>query len=215
MIEVKEGSSTLTKIPKLLEGAKLAFVLGLRRAFSCSLIDKDLQYNVDPALTKIKVWTAFPLRLEFFPSLVVSCGGGDLSTKYLADDFVDESEDGNTVNFAGQLNFTISITVLSKSTLERERILDSLILIIRHLFINELRHTRSPGFNFDLTYSKDIRASSEQIVEIENAPAYSQTVDVPVYLEYQASVDRSALETLRATDVSGIQVIPSVELEQK
>ena len=135
MPEVGEVS-TLTKIPKLLEGAKLAFVMGLRQAFACDITDKDLKYSVDPALTKIKIWTAFPLRLEFFPSLVVSCGGGDLSFKYLQDDLVEESSDGNTVNFAGQLNFTISITVLTKTTLERERVIDHLIVFIRHLLIS-------------------------------------------------------------------------------
>ena len=210
-----DGTTTATEVPKLLEGAKLAFVLALRTAFSSSLTHKDLKYDTDKTKTKIKIYTAHPLKLEFYPSLVVSVGGGDASIKYLMDDFVDEVEDIGQVNYAGQLSFTISITAMTKSTQEREKIVDHLIFFIRHIFVDIFRRTRTPKFNFDLVYTKDIRVGPENIIEVENTPIYEQTMDVPVYMEYHATVDQSSLETLRAISVEEIQAISSVDIEQQ
>ena len=208
------GTTTLTEIPKLLEGAKLAFVLALRQAFASSLTHKDLRYDADKTKTKIKIFTAHPQTLEFFPCLVVSVGGGDCSIKYLMDDFVDEVEDQGKVIYAGQLSFSISITVMtSGSTMERERIVDHLIFFVRHLFVDVFRRARSEKFNFDLMYTRDIRLGAENIVEVENKPVYEQTMDIPCYLEYHATVDQSALETIRSIGIEEIQAIPSIEIE--
>jgi hypothetical protein len=196
------GETKATGVPRLLEGAKLAFVLALRQAFASSLTNKDLKYDPKPELSKIKIFTAHPLRMESFPALIVSVGGGDCSIKYLMDDFVDEIEDQGIVEYAGQLSFSISITILTNSTLERERIVDHLIFFIRHLFIDVFRRIRTEKFNFDLVYTKDIRLGPENIIEIENKPVYEQTMDVPVYLEYHAFVDQGSLETLRAIGVT-------------
>ena len=209
------GEPTATAVPKLLEGAKLAFVLALRTAFSSSLTSPDLKYNTDVNKTKIKIYTAHPLRLEFYPSLVVSVSGGDCSIKYLMDDFVDEIEDQGKVEYAGQMSFTVSVTAMTKSTLERERIIDHLIFFVRHIFIDVFRKMRSPKFNFDLIYTKDIRVGPENIAEVENTPIYEQTMDIPVYLEYHSVVDQSALETLRSISVEEIQAISSEDIEQQ
>jgi hypothetical protein len=209
------GETTATEVPKLMEGAKLAFVLALRTAFSSSLAHKNLKYDADPTKTKIKIYTAHPQKLEFLPAMVVSVGGGDASIKYMMDDFVDEVEDQGLVNYAGQLSFTVSITAMSESTQEREKIIDHLIFFIRHIFIDIFRRTRTPKFNFDLVYTKDIRVGPENIIEVANKPAYEQTMDVPVYMEYHATVDQSGLETLRAISVEEIQGISSVDIEQQ
>lgn len=196
---VVPGTSKLTKIPKLLEGAKLAFVLALRQAFQSSVTDENLRYSDNGDATKIKIFTAYPLGLEFYPALIVSCAGGDASFRYLQDDFTEEDEVAGTVRYSGRLSFTISLTVLSRSTLERERIVDHLIIFIRHLFRDVLH-----GFN--LEYTRDIRVGAEAIVEVENTPAYEQTIDIPVYLEYHADIDQSSLDTIRNIDIAEIMV---------
>jgi hypothetical protein len=193
-----EGESTVTKVPRLLEGAKLAFVLALREAFSSEFTDEELRYSQDKDATKLKIFTAHPLTLEFYPSLVVSSSGGDASIKYLQDDFVEDIGDNKSL-FAGQLSFSISITILSNSTLERERIMDHLIIFVRHLF-------RGTIHGFNLEYTRDIRIGPENIVEVENRPVYEQTMDIPCYMEYKAVVDLRKLETIRAIDVSDVSV---------
>ena len=193
------GVETLTQVPKILEGAKLAFVLAMRQAFSSTITDPNLRYTTDNATTKIKIFTAYPLRPEFFPSIIVSASNGDASFRYLQDDFVGEDIPEGIVHYAGQLSFTISLTVLTKSTLERERLIDHIILFIRHIFRDVLH-----GYNLEYTHS--IRVGAESITEVENQPVYEQTIDIPCYMEYHADIDQSALETIRRINIKDISV---------
>jgi len=187
-----QGVSTLTSIPPLLERGKLAFVVALRSAFQSAVTDKNLVYDPDQSKTKLKIYTAHPLRLEFFPAIVVSNSASDMSMSYLMDDFVEE-KDGNVV-YAGRLIFTLSLTILTKSTLERERLVDHLIIFIRHLFRDQLHA-------FGIEYTRDIRIGAETLTEVDNTPVYEQTLDIPCYMEYQATIDQSAFETIRAIDL--------------
>ena len=186
-------------MPRLMEGAKLAFVLALREAFKSNLADENLRYSDDPSATKLAIYTAHPLKLEFFPAIVVSVGGGDASFKYLQDDFVEEDEPNAIVRYSGQMSFTVSLTVLTNSTLERERIIDHLIVFVRHLFRDVLH-----GYN--LEYTRDMRIGSENILEVENRPVYEQTFDIPCYMEYHADIDQKAFDTIRRIDVNDIVV---------
>ena len=194
------GTEMMTSVPKLLEGAKLSFVLALRRMFASSLTDENLRYTDNPDTTKMRVYTAHPLTLEFFPAIVVSVAGGDTSIKYLQDDFVEEDVPAAIVKYSGRLEFTISLTVLTNSTLERERIMDHLIIYIRHVFRDVLH-----GYNME--YFRDMRIGSENIVEVENKPVYEQTMDIPVYMEYHASIDQSTLDTIRNITVLDIKSV--------
>lgn len=193
------GTLTITSIPPLLERAKLAFVLALRSAFKSDLTNKDIRYNDSKELSKIRIYTAHPLTMEFYPSLVVSTGGGDASFTYLMDDFVEEQQETSTtpgsVTFAGKVVFTISLTIFAGSTLERERILDHLILFLRHIF--------RPSINaFGLVYTKDIRVGAETLMEVENKPVYEQVIEIPCYMEYELKVDQSTLDTIRQIDLT-------------
>lgn len=205
---VPTGGSSQSGIPKLLEGAKLAFVLALRQAFACSLTNESLRYNPDPNQTKMKIYTAHPLTIEFYPSLIVSCTSGDASIRYMVDDYVGEDIPAGKVYYAGQLSFNVSITILTNSTLDRERIMDHLIFFVRHLFRDVIH-----GYN--LEYTKNIRIGSENILEVENKPVYEQTMDIPCYMEYESTVDINKLDTLRAIDIVDIQAISASEIEQK
>jgi len=191
-----KGTSTLTSIPPLLERAKLAFVVALRSAFASQVTNEHLRYSEIQADSKIRIYTAHPLTIEFFPSIVISAGSGDISIKYLADDFVEEVVGQNAeVIFAGRMAFTISITIYAGSTLERERILDHLIIFVRHLFRHVLH-------GFGLEYTRDMRVGPEILREVENKPVYEQTMDIPVYMEYRASIDQSAFDTIQNIDLT-------------
>lgn len=191
-----KGTSALTSIPPLIERAKLAFVLSLRSAFGSDVTNEHLRYSENRDQSKIRIYTAHPLTIEFLPTIVISCGGGDVSIKYLVDDFVEETvgQDSEVV-FAGRLVFTISITIYAASTLERERILDHLIMFIRHLFRDKLH-------GFGLEYTKDIRVGPETLREVENRPVYEQVMDIPCYMEYEAIVDQRALDSIQKIDVN-------------
>lgn len=205
---IPTGGSSQSGIPKLLEGAKLAFVLALRQAFSSSLTNESFRYNQDPNLTKLKIFTAHPLTIEFYPSLIVSCTSGDASIRYMADDYIGEDIPAGKVFYAGQLSFNISLTALTNSTLDRERIIDHLIFFVRHLFRDVIH-----GFN--LEYTKNIRIGSENILEVENKPVYEQTMDIPCYMEYESIVDIGQLDTLRTIDIQDVQTISAIDIEQK
>lgn len=187
------GIDSLTSIPPILERAKLAFVVAMRMAFSSSVTDKDLKYSLNEKETKLKIYTAYPKRLEFFPCLVVSASSGDMSFSYLQEDFT--FENNNQELYAGRVIFTISLTVFSKSTLERERLIDHLIIFIRHLAIGLTAQ-------YGLTITKDMRIGPETLIEVENEPAYQQVIDIPVYMEYTAQIDQSLLEEIRRINLS-------------
>jgi hypothetical protein len=196
------GTSTLTSVPPLLERAKLAFVLSLRSAFASTFTDPALRYDDDQSKSKIRIYTAHPLRLEYYPAIVISTGGGDASFTYLMDDFVEEApkNERDQVVFAGRVVFTMAVTILTNSTLERERILDHLIIYVRHLFRDNLHA-------FGLEYTKDIRVGPETLTEVENKPVYEQVLEIPCYMEYEAAIDQGALDTIRRIDLS--VVLPS------
>ena len=185
------GTSTLTSVPPLLERAKLGFVMALRGAFASSVTNEALRYSESESETRIKIYTAHPIRLEFYPSIVVSTGGGDMSITYLTDDFIEEIENQNRteVVFAGRLIFNMSLTVLSNSTLERERIIDHLIIFLRHLFRPNLHA-------FGIEYTRGITIGPEMLTEVENRPVYEQVIDVPCYMEYEARIDQSAFDSI-------------------
>lgn len=192
--ETVVGTSKLTSPPRIIERAKLAFVKGLREAFSSSIADPRLRYSEDKDVTKLKIFTAHPLVPEFFPSIVVSTAGGDASFRYLADDFTDTRVEDNELVYAGRVVLTISLTVLSNSTLEREKVMDHLIIFIRHLFRDRLH-------GFGLEYTRDIRIGPETLTEVENKPVYEQTMDIPCYMEFDARVDQRALDEIRSVCV--------------
>jgi hypothetical protein len=182
-------------VPKLVEGAKLAFVSMLRAAFSSSFTNEHLRYSEDEKRTKIKIYTAHPLRLEFAPCLIVSVAGGDCSFQYMNDDYIKQDQTKSEYYYGGKLVFNINVTIVSRHTVERERLIDHLIFFLRHIFIGGIR-----GFN--ISYGKDMRLGSENIEEVENKPVYTQTLDIPCYLEYQGVISQNLLETLRAIDVT-------------
>lgn len=176
-----------------MEQGKLAFVVALRSAFKSSVTDKNLRYDEDQNKTKLKIYTAHPLRQEFFPAIVVSNSSGDMSMTYLEDDLTEQEPD--KVVYGGRLIFTLSLTILTRSTLERERILDHLIIFLRHLFRGKLH-------SFGLEYTRDMRIGGETVTEVENQPVYSQVVDIPCYMEYRAAIDQSAFDEVRAIDLN-------------
>jgi hypothetical protein len=185
-----EGITTATEVPKVLERAKLGFALALRQAFASSLTHKDLKYSTDKAKTKIKIYTAHPLTMEFFPCLVVSASSGDASVNFLQDEYIGTVEDSSIVTYGGKIIFTVSITVITNGTVERERIMDHITFFIRHLFKDVFR-------SFNLEYSKGITIGAENVTEVDNRPICEQTISIPCYMEWSAGIDQAQLETVR------------------
>lgn len=194
-----EGITTSTEVPKVLERAKLGFVIALRQAFSSSLTHADLRYDPDKTKTKIKIYTAHPLTMEFFPCLVVSAASGDASVNFLQDEYIGTSEESTVDTYGGKISFTISITVISNRTVERERIMDHIMFFTRHLFRDAFR-------TFDLEYTRGITIGAETVMEVDNKPVYEQTISIPCYLEWVSGVDKKTLDAVRQIIVSEIDV---------
>jgi hypothetical protein len=192
-----EGISTATEVPKVLERAKLGFVIALRQAFASSLTHADLRYDPDKTKTKIKIYTAHPLQMEFFPCLVVSAASGDAAVNFLQDEYIGTVEESSVVTYGGKVSFTMSITVITNGTVERERIMDHILFFTRHLFKDVFR-------TFNLEYSKGITIGAETVMEVDDKPICEQTISIPCYLEWQSSIDQETLDTVRQVIVSEI-----------
>jgi hypothetical protein len=199
-----EGTTTVTEVPKLLEHAKLSFVLALRQAFASSFAHADLRYTQD-ANTKIKIYTAHPMVMEFLPSLVVSAAGGDVSFGYLQDDFAGESTDHNLQKYSGKVVFNMNITIYASKTVERERLVDHIVFFVRHLF-------RDVFNSFNIVYTRDITLGSENLSEVDNQPLYDQTISIPCYMEYNVAVDQSKLEEVRRVILSSVDYAEGIDL---
>ena len=184
-------------MPKLLERARLAFVVTFRHAFGSELVDPNLKYDEDQNLTKIKIFRHHPQKMEFFPCIMLSTAHGDASVSYLQDELIEQSEYPAFRRYNGKVVFTISANIYSKSTLELERIIDHVILYLRHLFLGDIR-------SFGIIYTRDITVGGEQVQEVDNAPLYSQTIDIPCYMEYTIDVDQSHLDKIRQINFSAV-----------
>ncbi len=197
-----EGVSSLTSIPSLVERVKLSFVQALRHSFSSNLTNKDIRYNQDESLTKIKIYTAYPLRMEFVPAIVVNVSSGDLSFNYLQDDFLTYIEDKEISIYNGKVPLTIRLSVISNGTLEREKIIDHLIFYLRHVFLGLFRR-------YNIYYLSNISLGDESIQEVSGRLIYEQAITIPCYVEYTAEVDMKEIETLQAITVQAIDTIVS------
>ena len=186
-----EGTTTSKQVPKLLEKAKLAFTQGLRIAFASEITDPSLKYIEGSTDSKIKIYPTHPQTLEFFPSLIVSAAGGDASFTYMQDDYIGGGEESFEQRYAGRVVFNINISILASKTVERERMVDHLIFFTRHLF-------RGTFHGFDVEFTKDISLSGENTFEVDNKPVYEQVLSIPCYMEYNATVDQSGLDTIRS-----------------
>lgn len=192
-----EGITTATEVPKVLERAKLGFALALRTAFASSLTHVDLKYDPDKTKTKIKIYTAHPLQMEFFPCLVVSAASGDASVNFLQDEYLGTVEESSVVTYGGKISFTMSITVIANGTVERERIMDHIMFFTRHLFKDVFRE-------INLEYSRGITIGGETVMEVDNKPIYEQTISIPCYLEWQSGIDQATLDVVRGIIVTAI-----------
>lgn len=200
-----EGVTTATEVPRILEGAKLSFVLALRQAFASTFTHPSLRYT-SGADTSIKIFTAHPLVMEFMPCIVVSAASGNASFGYLQDDFVREDPDSYSQYYSGKVTFNLALTIYTGSTLEREKIIDHLIFYIRHLF-------RGTFHNFNLEYTKNISVGSENVYEVDNKPVYEQTMSIECYMEYKAVVDQSQMEEIRKIILESVDYPDGISLE--
>lgn len=179
----------LTASPKLIERVKLGFTQVLRIAFSNVITHKDIRCSQVEKDTKLKIYHAFPNRVEFFPTLVVSVSGVNASMTYLQEDFL--SEDEENIVYSGRLMMTVHLTCYTRTTLDREKIMDHTLIFVRHLFRDKMKEI---GVEY-----KDITLSSEaQELDVENQVMYSQSVDIECYLEYKAQIDQSLVKTIKS-----------------
>ena len=93
------------------------------------------------------------------------------------------------------LEVPVRITVYAMSTTDRERILDLIILYIRHVF----RDFLAPY----ITYI-NIRIGEESSTIISNQVVYTNTVTVDCWTHYADYIDQSLLELIKKIDVTSI-----------
>jgi hypothetical protein len=184
---------------KLTNFIKLAFVAAFRIAFGSKATPDEYRYDKDDSKTKIKIYRAYPRRLESTPVIWVSIVGGDVSLSYLGDDSEIIVEDSDEVFFHGMAVLNVQITIVAQSLLDRDMITDLVVLCIRHLF-------RAKFQGLDIAFTRMTLGSETEEVEGE-AILYKNTINIPCTTEYKNAVSRQTFDMIQSISLTDIQDI--------
>jgi hypothetical protein len=108
---------------------KKAFVEVLRIVFSDPSIAEEYRYDSVRSKRQLHIFRAFPKRITGLPAIIVETDIADVSIKQLGEEIVEQilSDDRKTVLarvYGGVVWIPVKITVLAKTTTDRELITD-------------------------------------------------------------------------------------------
>ncbi|MEM5781877.1 MAG: hypothetical protein QXD43_01610 [Candidatus Aenigmatarchaeota archaeon] len=186
------------KIPSLFEKVRNGFTILLRKSFASKYVPEEYKYDPEEHKTKIKIYTTFPQKLEFFPLIVTTISDTDFSVQYLQDE---ESIDENGMpTYFGKIEFTLDVTIKTRSIKDRDRIVDILLFFLRILGKNFFR-------SLGIEYFKNLRVSEESIEIVNEMPVYTTTIAIPCYTEYEITISPQELENILDISVQSVQAI--------
>jgi len=187
---------------------KLGFVALLREAFLNTATPEEYRYSLNEHETKIKIYRSFPRRVQFYPSILVEADSGDASVSYLGQEIYRENKNATTgivesVSFSGKLTVPINISVLTKSTTDRERLADLVTVYVRYLFKKKFEECGIHYIN--------IKVSGESQAEERNEVVYKNGLIVDCYTEYENEVPVALINTIEKFNV--YQCVKLLEVE--
>lgn len=173
---------------------KRAFVFGLRKIFSEDPNLAEYRYSDDKSVTRIAIYPEYPYKFEFFPCIVVSIVGGDVSTKYFFTEL--HKEENNYLVHLGPVYITLEISIHALSPRDRDVLVDKLIPILR---IFAKKYLKELGIEY-----VDVSLLGERMEEVSGRPTWINGFRVEVYTEYTARVDVSAVDSLESVPLETI-----------
>lgn len=174
---------------------KKAFVRVLRVVFADSSIPAEYRYDSDKTKRQIWIYRAFPKRITSLPALIIESETADVSIKQLGQEIVEQelSDDRKTLLaniYGGVVWMPIKITVLAKTTTDRELLLDIVSGYIRYaarpLFArNKIEYLDiSAGETGDEAFGPTERMFIGTI-EVKCQTEFKQRIDMTVYNSIQ------------------------------
>jgi len=174
---------------------KRGFETVLRGLFSDkTIMDERFRYDTVEANSKIRIYRAYPQRLVSFPSIVLSADGYDASytvmdEKELATQTYDPiTKELVAETFTGQLTIPINFKIFAKSTDDREKLSDILVMLLRVL--GRSAFNQYGGFN------KIHVGSEDQYREDSTNMVYTTTITVEVQTDYTQALSADILDTI-------------------
>lgn len=136
-----------------------------------------------------QVWDTEPLELTTYPSIILSNAGGNVNTGGLGDmvsEYYDQMGELKGYRYGGMydLNFTLEIAALN--TFTREFLTDLVIMALR---VQLKRKIEAEGILI-----KDIRYSSESVVNFNNNKYYVSTINLTTFSQWYEDIDFTSLD---------------------
>jgi hypothetical protein len=164
----------------------------LRSAFSDTHTPVEYKYSDVEEDSNIAIYREFPKRIMKYPCLVVESEAADAKMMSLGEEEVKENRDESnnllSVVYGGGLTIPITITILAKTTTDRERITDLVTIFLRYLFRNKFYQY---GFNYT-----HVSIGGERQEDIDNETIFTNTVTTNMYTEYENTLDASYFQTI-------------------
>lgn len=168
---------------------------------------EEFKWDPDPAVSRLQIYTDYPLTNVKLPAISVSVGGGDALLRTMNEEVravsqAEVSYNGMTVmgttgyDFGGGFQPTVNIEVVAQDSVSRSRILDWVTMCLRYYFWDKLR---AEGVNIvDMTFG------SPSIQPIGNQLRYVDSLSVVVYTEWNHSVQLATADRINGISLTGI-----------
>lgn len=168
---------------------KKAFVEVLRTVFADDRIAEEYRYNKIREKRQLHIFRAFPKKITGLPCIIVETDIADVSIKQLGEEIVAQilDDDGRTVLariYGGVVWIPVKITIMAKTTTDRELITD--------LVSSYIRFAARPLFARNRIEYLDIRAGEAGDEPLsEKDRMFIGTVEVQCQTEFKSLIDMS------------------------
>lgn len=200
------------------ELVRTGVVRALRIAFESN---QDFRYKTSPTDpfqpaddSGVFIYDAWPFKRTGYPAIIVALGPADPLLRTLGGehrfDAVTEyqsTEDGLTYStvdsetFGGGAETTVNITTYARSRIQCSRLMDWLVIYIRHFFIDAFR---KEGVSI---VGMSHGGESQQLVG--NDPVYLDSLSLTVYSEFERTETTKLLGTINAMSLTNVfSVLP-------
>lgn len=195
------------------ELVRSGFVRALRVVFESN---QDFQYKTsltDPYQpddnSGVFIYDAWPWKRIGYPAIIVTLGAADPLLRTIGGEHQSDIQDSGYVGqdgltyfnnigevFGGGVQTTVKIDVLARSAIERSRVMDWLVLYIRHFFTDT--------FSQQGVSIADMSHAGETMQLVGNEPVYSDALAVTVYSEFQRTIFNGVFGTIDAVSLINV-----------
>jgi len=165
-----------------LKHTKDTIIIGLRAFFAnpdnyANLLPGQLPYDV---FTKMNIYDSFPEVTLTFPMLIISSSSGRMITPSINNSFASEIYDNagdlEGYLYGGMYEFSLEIEIGSKSTLEREILMD--------IVAAAMRFSLRRRMEYHGIIVKEVSYSGENQIQYNADMIYTSTINIQTFSEW-------------------------------